>query len=217
MVSSDGCMVLEQLKSYNVVLASKSPRRQELLKGMGLDFSVLTKDLDEFFPDHLPPTEVASYLSRVKAEAFREEELPENYLLIAADTVVIVGSAILNKPGDIAETIGMLGQLSGKTHTVATGICLRTAQKTCVFTDFTEVDFAKLSHDEMEYYAQNYRPFDKAGAYGIQEWIGFIGITGIRGSFYNVMGLPTQRLYNELKQFISEPKQTASETSRIDL
>lgn len=217
MESSAGYMVLEQLKAYNVVLASKSPRRQELLKGIGLEFSVLTKDIDESFPDYLSPMEVASYLSRVKAEAFLEEELPESYLLIAADTVVIVGSTILNKPDDIAETIEMLRLLSGKTHTVATGICLRTAQKTCVFTDFTEVDFAFLSQDEMEYYARNYRPFDKAGAYGIQEWIGFIGITGIRGSFYNVMGLPTQRLYNELKQLISEPKQTSPKIIHIDL
>ncbi|GAB1417270.1 Maf-like protein [Bacteroidales bacterium] len=217
MESSAGYMVLEQLKAYNVVLASKSPRRQELLKGIGLEFSVLTKDIDESFPDHLSPMEVASYLSRVKAEAFLEEELPESYLLIAADTVVIVGSTILNKPGDIAETIEMLRLLSGKTHTVATGICLRTAQQISVFTDFTEVDFAFLSQDEMEYYARNYRPFDKAGAYGIQEWIGFIGITGIRGSFYNVMGLPTQRLYNELKQLISEPKQTSPKIIHIDL
>ncbi len=197
-------MVFSQLKDYNLVLASKSPRRQELLRGMDLEFSILTKETDESFPETMPPFEVAPYLSKIKAEAFETRELPENFLLITADTVVIVGSVTLNKAANSSEAIAMLRLLSGKTHTVVTGICLRSAKQMRVFSDHTEVHFATLDEAEMAYYAEKYRPFDKAGAYGIQEWIGYCGITGIRGSYYNVMGLPTQRLFDELKKFLDD-------------
>ena len=192
--------MLQHLDKYSVVLASKSPRRQELLRGMGVHFECITKETPERFP-MMPLKKVAGYLSRQKSQAFTDEELPENYLLITADTVVIAENEILGKPVDRDDAFRMLRLLSGKTHVVVTGVTIRSKEHTKTFSASSSVTFANLDPEEMAYYVDHYRPFDKAGAYGIQEWIGYVGISGLRGSFYNVMGLPTQRLYNALKNF----------------
>ena len=154
--------------------------------------------IDETYPDTLPVEQVAEYLSGRKAQAY---ELRPNELLITADTVVISDGRVLGKPADEAEARVMLRELSGKSHRVITGVTLRSMNREVRLSDVSEVDFAELTENEIEHYVKRYRPLDKAGAYGIQEWIGYVGITGIRGSFYNVMGLPTRRLYEELKRF----------------
>ena len=192
--------MLKHLDKYLVVLASKSPRRQELLRGMGVRFECITKETPECFPE-MPLKKVAGYLSRQKSLAFTDEELPEHYLLITADTVVIAENEILGKPADRDDALRMLRLLSGKSHVVVTGVTLRSKERMTTFSVASSVTFADLDPEEMAYYVDRYKPFDKAGAYGIQEWIGYVGITGLRGSFYNVMGLPTQRLYNALKNF----------------
>jgi len=168
---------------------------------MGIDFEMISKETDERFPQELIPEEVASYLSKKKSDAFSEAEMPDNYLLITADTIVVAENAILNKADNYQQARQMLQSLSGKTHRVITGITLRSREKTISFSAQSEVSFKKLSQDEIDWYIQNYHPFDKAGAYGIQEWIGYIGVTSIKGSFYNVMGLPTHRLYEALIKF----------------
>lgn len=193
--------MLSNLKRYHIILASKSPRRQELLRGMGVDFSIMTKETDESFPPEMPLDEVPKYLSLQKSLAFRDDELPTDYLLITSDTVVICEGEILGKPKDRADSVRMLQLLSGKTHHVVTGVTVRSAEKTESFAVRSNVTFAELDTDEINYYIDHCKPFDKAGAYGIQEWIGYIGINGLQGSFYNVMGLPTRRLYQCLKDF----------------
>ena len=193
--------MLENLKKYNVILASKSPRRQELLRGMGVDFKVLTKETPETYGSTMPTDEVPEFLSLQKSMAFSVDELPADFLLITSDTVVIVDDEILGKPKDRNDAFRMLELLSGKTHHVVTGVTVRSAQKTNSFSVKSEVTFAELDEDEMTYYIDHCKPFDKAGAYGIQEWIGYVGISGLNGSFYNVMGLPTHRLYQVLKSF----------------
>ena len=167
---------------------------------MGVCFECVTKETPECYPE-MPLKKVAGYLSRQKSLAFTEEELPKNYLLITADTVVIAENEILGKPVDRDDAFRMLRLLSGKSHVVVTGVTLRSPQRMMTFSASSSVTFAPLDLEEMAYYVDRYRPFDKAGAYGIQEWIGYVGISGLRGSFYNVMGLPTQRLYNALKNF----------------
>ena len=194
-------MMLENLKSYNIILASKSPRRQELLKGVGLDFSVLTKDVDESYPANMSVFDVAPYLSVKKAKAFDAAELPDNYMVITADTVVIVNDMILGKPKDVDEARDMLRLLSGKKHSVVTGVTIHTKEKTKTFSVVSKVSFDVLDDAEIEYYVKNYKPFDKAGSYGVQEWIGYIGVNCVEGSYFNVMGLPTQKLYQMLKHF----------------
>lgn len=193
--------MLGNLKRYNVILASKSPRRQELLRGMGVDFNVLTKETPETYDSTMPADEVPEFLSLQKSMAFSVDELPTDFLLITSDTVVIVGDEILGKPKDRNDAFRMLELLSGKTHQVVTGVTVRSAQKTNSFSVKSEVTFADLDEDEKAYYIDHCKPFDKAGAYGIQEWIGYVGISGLQGSFYNVMGLPTHRLYQVLKTF----------------
>lgn len=193
--------MLGNLKRYNVILASKSPRRQELLRGMGVDFNVLTKETPETYDSTMPAEEVPEFLSLQKSMAFSVDELPADFLLITSDTVVIVGDEILGKPKDRNDAFRMLELLSGKTHQVVTGVTVRSAQKTNSFSVKSEVTFASLDEDEKTYYIDHCKPFDKAGAYGIQEWIGYVGISGLQGSFYNVMGLPTHRLYQVLKAF----------------
>ena len=193
-------MILEHLQRYSVVLASKSPRRQELMKGMGVKFITLTKETREEYPE-MPFDKVPEFLSRQKSLAFADDELPENYLLITADTVVIAENEILGKPKDRADAIRMMHILSGKSHHVVTGVTVRSKDKIETFSANSEVTFAPLDEEEMAYYADQYKPFDKAGAYGIQEWIGYVGISGLLGSFYNVMGLPTRMLYQTLKNF----------------
>ena len=172
---------------YKLILASNSPRRKELLAGLGVPFEVrVLQDIDEHYPENLPVNEVARYIAKEKADA------------ITADTVVIVGDEILGKPVDEADAVRMLKLLSGRTHQVMTGVCLLTAEKERCFDVTTDVTFKALTDEEIHYYVNRYRPFDKAGAYGIQEWIGYIGVTGLNGSYYNVMGLPVQRIYQEL-------------------
>lgn len=193
--------MLTNLKKYNIILASKSPRRQELLKGINMDFSVLTKDVDESYSKNISVFDVAPFLSLKKAKAFDESELPENYLVIAADTVVVVNDRILGKPVDADDARNMLRLISGKKHSVITGVTIRTAERVKTFSDTSKVSFDVLDMDEIEYYINEYRPFDKAGSYGIQEWIGYIGVNNVEGSYFNVMGLPTHKLYQMLKSF----------------
>lgn len=184
--------------SHTVVLASKSPRRQQLLRDMGISFDLRTADVDESFPDDMPVTEVAAFLARKKAQAI---PVHANEILITADTTVVLGEQILNKPADEAEARYMLQQLSGAEHAVITGVCLRSLEKEHAFSVSTQVVFRELTEAELTYYIKTYQPFDKAGAYGIQEWIGQIGIERIEGSYFNVVGLPTAELYTALQAF----------------
>lgn len=193
--------MLNNLKKYNIILASKSPRRQELLKGIGIDFSVLTKEVDESYSKNVPVYDVAPFLSLKKAKAFDDNELPENYMIITADTVVIVNDVILGKPEDEDDARRMLRLLSGKKHSVVTGVTIHTKDKTKTFSATSKVSFDSLDEDEIDFYVNNFKPFDKAGSYGIQEWIGYIGVNSVEGSYFNVMGLPTQKLYQMLKRF----------------
>ena len=189
------------MKNYRLVLASNSPRRKELLAGLGMPFEVrVLQDIDEHYPENLPVNEVARYIAKEKADAYQRIIAPDE-LIITADTVVIVGDEILGKPVDETDAVRMLHLLSGRTHQVTTGVCLLTAEKESCFDVTTDVTFKALSDEEIHYYVDNYRPFDKAGAYGIQEWIGYIGVTGLHGSYYNVMGLPVQRIYQELTKY----------------
>ncbi len=193
--------MFEHLDKYEVILASKSPRRQELLRGMGVRFTTCVKETPEVFPEKTPPDEVPAFLSHEKSMAFSADELPANFLLITADTLVIADDVILGKPIDRDDAVRMLEILSGKTHHVVTGVTVRSATRTESFSVKSNVSFATLDADEIAYYVDTFRPYDKAGAYGIQEWIGYVGISGLEGSFYNVMGLPTRRLYQVLKDF----------------
>ena len=192
----------DKLKSYRLILASQSPRRRQLLSDAGLEFTLAPRfECDETFPQDMPAEDVAEYLSRLKSEAY-PEPLAEGDILLTADTVVIADNRVLGKPSDRAEAIEMISLLSGCDHEVITGCTLRTATRQRSFSVRSKVHFRALDREEIEYYVDCYRPFDKAGAYGIQEWIGYVGIEGIEGSFYNVMGLPVQRLYSILKEFI---------------
>ena len=193
--------MLSNLKKYKIILASKSPRRQELLRGMGVDFENLTKETPEDYPADLPLDEVPKYLSLQKSLAFSNKELPADFLLITSDTVVICEGEILGKPKDREDAARMLQLLSGKIHHVVTGVTVRSKEKTESFAVRSNVTFAQLDAEEIDFYIEHCKPFDKAGAYGIQEWIGYVGISGLEGSFYNVMGLPTRKLYQCLKSF----------------
>lgn len=184
-----------------IILASASPRRQSLLRDMGLVFDIKIKELPENHPPHLKGKDVAIYLAELKANAFRTDELTDNTIVIAADTIVCLNNVILGKPKNFEEAFHTLNQLSGKKHEVITGVCLRSVEKKTSFCAHTDVYFKELSSNEIHYYIENFKPYDKAGAYGIQEWIGYIGIKRINGSFYNVMGLPVQQLYEELVKF----------------
>ena len=184
-----------------IILASNSPRRRELLAGLDLDFEVkVIKGIDESYPDTLAPEEVAQYIAAKKADAY-VPTIHEDNLVITADTVVIVDKKILGKPNDESEAKSMLRLISGKSHQVVTGVCLVTKDKRREFSVSTDVTFRALSESEIDYYVSHYRPFDKAGAYGIQEWIGYVGVTALNGSYFNVMGLPVQRIYSELQLF----------------
>ncbi len=192
-------MLKDKLKKYNIILASGSPRRRELMQMLGLDFTVKTKPTDEVYPDTLPVEEVSEYLSRLKAGAFREEaQADKSLMVIASDTTVAVDGEILGKPPDRADAIAMLRKLSGKSHSVFSGVCIMTAERTESFTARTDVWFRELQDQEIEFYVDNYKPFDKAGAYAVQEWIGAAAISRMEGSYYNVVGLPTQMLYVKL-------------------
>ncbi|WP_448519509.1 Maf family nucleotide pyrophosphatase [Rhodoflexus sp.] len=183
----------------HLILASQSPRRKQLLTELGFDFSVQTKNTDEAIPLHIGATEAAAYLAEKKARAF-ENELLDNQAVLTADTVVVCNGEVLNKPADEAEAVAMLQLLSGNAHQVITGVSLLTRQGITTRSDTAKVYFRVLSLQEITHYVQHYRPFDKAGAYGIQEWIGMIGITKIEGSFFTVMGLPTHLVYDMIQQ-----------------
>lgn len=192
----------DKLKPYRLILASQSPRRRQLLADAGIEFVLAPRfECEESFPDTMPAAEVAEYLSSLKSEAY-PELLGANDILLTADTVVIACNRILGKPADRAEAIEMITMLSGRDHEVVTGVTLRSAECVKSFSVVSKVQFRALAQEEIEYYVDTYRPYDKAGSYGIQEWIGYVGIEGIEGSFYNVMGLPVQRLYSILKEFI---------------
>ena len=193
--------ILPNLSQYKIVLGSNSPRRRELLAGLDIEFEVQTiPGIDESFPKTLRPDEVPVYIARKKAEAYIPS-MSADELLITADTIVWTFGEILGKPKDREDAISMLRKLSGRVHEVITGVCITTKEKTVSFFASSAVCFASLNNNEIAYYVDKYRPFDKAGSYGIQEWIGYVGVEAINGSFYNVMGLPVQRLYQELKKF----------------
>jgi len=185
---------------YNYILASKSPRRQELLKSLGIEFQVRLKEVEENYPEDIQVQQIPEYLARLKSNPFLPE-LTERDLLITADTVVLLNGEVIGKPSSREGAETMLRKLSGNEHQVVSGVCLSSQKKQKVFSALTNVQFKKLSEKEIQHYISVFRPFDKAGAYGIQEWIGFIGITHIEGSFYNVMGLPVQKLYEEIFLF----------------
>jgi len=200
-ISSSSLLPLGEVgRGFEIILASKSPRRQQLLSDLGLKFSVQSMDIPEEFPAQLGMTEVSVYLAELKAEAFRPQ-LKDNQLVITADTIVWLDGQVLNKPTDYTDGFRMLKDLSGKKHQVITGVCLLSSDKKVSFYALTDVWFKELSDEEIHYYLEHYQPYDKAGAYGIQEWIGHIGIYRIEGSFFNVMGLPVQSVYEHLKTF----------------
>ena len=190
----------KQLEKYNLILASASPRRRQLLSECGLTFTLADKfECDETFDTSMPCNQVAEYLSTLKSNAY-PKSLEANDILLTADTVVIADNRILGKPADRAEAVAMLTMLSGKSHSVITGVTIRTAERTHSFSVESIVNFRQITTEEIDYYIDTYKPFDKAGAYGIQEWIGYVAIESIEGSFFNVMGLPVQRLYVELSK-----------------
>jgi septum formation protein len=191
--------MFKNLNAYQIILASNSPRRQELLRSIGLNFETKSFGGEETYPHDLPPLEVAEFLAIQKANWF--DIINDQDLLITADTVVITDNTVLGKPKDKQEAVGMIQTLSGKTHQVITGVCLKSKHKTVSFHSITQVTFKNLSEHTIHHYIDTYQPFDKAGSYGIQEWIGMIGISGIKGSYFNVMGLPTDMLFDALENF----------------
>ena len=192
--------MLENLNKYKIILASNSPRRKELLSGLGVDYEVKTlPDVDESYPDGLSGEEIAKHIARGKAEAYRSL-IQADELVITADTIVWLDGTVMGKPKDEEEAKDMLMRLSGKTHQVITGVCLTTASTQKTFATVTDVTFATLTDEEVDYYVTRYQPMDKAGSYGVQEWIGFVGVENLSGSYFNVMGLPIQRLYTELNK-----------------
>ncbi len=196
-------MILNELiKSKRIILASASPRRKELMEGLGLNFTVDTRNnFQEVVPDGLDVNLVPEYLAKGKSYGFHRE-LEDDEIIITADTMVMCDGKILGKPSDKENAMQMLKMLQSNTHTVITGVCIRSREKEDSFSVTTKVFFNELSDEELDYYIENYRPYDKAGAYGVQEWIGHIGISRIEGSYFNVMGLPVQRLYTELQKFM---------------
>lgn len=193
-----------ETKQYKLILSSNSPRRKELLSGLGIPFQVrIIDDIDESYPADLNSLEVASYISKKKSEAYKTT-LQDDEIVITADTVVLCEDEILGKPKDEEEAYKMLETLSGKVHQVITGVTIALKDKEKTFSVVTDVTFKALSSQEINYYIKTYKPFDKAGAYGIQEWIGYIGVTSLQGSYFNVMGLPIQRIYEELKTYFND-------------
>lgn len=188
-------------KKYTIILASGSPRRQQFFKDLDLDYEIRLKEIEEVYPDHLKAAEITDYLAELKANAF--DELSENELLITSDTIVWLNEKALGKPKDYDDAFHILKSLSNQTHEVITSVCFKTITNTEVIHEVTKVTFSELSDENIHYYLENYKPFDKAGAYGIQDWIGLIGISKIEGSYTNVVGLPTEKVYNYLtKNFV---------------
>lgn len=193
-------MLKDKLKDYKIILASGSPRRQQFLKDLDLDFEIRLKDIEEIYPDNLQGVEITNYLANLKAKAF-EGELKKNELLITSDTIVWLNNKALGKPKDYDDAFNILKLLSNSTHEVITSVCFKTIDKTETIFEVTKVTFSSLSDDAISYYLDNYKPYDKAGAYGIQEWIGLVGITKIEGSYTNVVGLPTEKVYHYLNNY----------------
>lgn len=194
-------MLTDHLDNYRIILASRSPRRQQLLHDMGLKFEVVTRDYEESYPENLKGEEIALYLARKKSESFKNE-LSVNEIVITADTIVWCNNEVLGKPVDAPDAKRMIRALSGNTHEVITGVTLLSSLKDKTFADSTKVTFENLTEEEIDYYINKFKPYDKAGAYGIQEWIGIAACSRIEGSYFNVVGLPVQKLYKELKEFI---------------
>ena len=190
----------EHLSAYSIILGSQSPRRKELFAGLNLPFAVEVREVDESFPASMSVTDVPEYLAILKSVPFKAD-FKENSLLITADTIVLIEDQVLGKPLDYDHAYEMLNLLSGKKHVVITGVCITSAHKQVTFRDHTDVWFKTLSTEEIDYYLTHYKPYDKAGSYGVQEWIGYVAIEKIEGSYFNVMGLPIQRLYQELLTF----------------
>ena len=190
----------DHLSGYSITLGSRSPRRNELFSGLNLPFTVDVREVDENFPAGMNVLEVPEYLAVLKTGPFRED-FRQNGLLITADTIVLIDNQVLGKPLDYDHAFEMLNRLSGKKHVVITGVCITSADKQVTFRDQTDVWFKTLAHEEIDYYLTHYKPYDKAGSYGVQEWIGYVAIERIEGSYFNVMGLPIQRLYEELLKF----------------
>ena len=194
----------EKLKNYRLVLASGSPRRREIFKILGFDFQIVTKETEEVYPETLEAEKVSEYLAVLKAAAFEKEiNADEKLIVITADTTVIIDGKIIGKPKDRNDAINILKTLAGKKHTVCSGVCIKNSKKQKVFTALTDVWFKELSDEEIEFYVDNFKPFDKAGAYAVQEWIGAAAISRIEGSYYNVVGLPSKMLYVELEDFVN--------------
>jgi septum formation protein len=194
-------MIIDNLNNYRIILASRSPRRQQLLRDLGLKFDVVIKDYTETFPESLGGDEIARYVAHGKAVSFKNE-ISENEIVITADTIVWCNNKVLGKPLNSEDAIRILKEISGNTHEVITGVCLFSSFKEKTFSVSTKVTFDTLSGEEMNFYVDKYKPYDKAGAYGIQEWIGIAACSNIEGSYFNVVGLPVQRLYKELQSFI---------------
>lgn len=191
----------EQLAKYHLILASGSPRRQQFLRELGLDFEIRLKEIDEIYPEELKSYEITNYLAKLKAEVFLSE-LKENEIVITSDTIVWLNDKALGKPTGYDGAVDMLKQLSGQTHEVFTSVCLSKKNEQVIFFDRTAVTFSEISEEEIHYYLENYQPFDKAGSYGIQDWLGLAHISKIEGSYTNVVGLPTEKFYQELTKFV---------------
>ena len=194
-------MIIDELNRYSIILASRSPRRQQLLRELGLRFDVVIKNWEEAYPANLQGEGIALYVAREKSNTFRSE-IKDNEIVITADTIVWCNNRVLDKPVNEADAYSILQEISGNTHEVITGVSILSTKKQVTFSSTTKVTFDALTAEEIEYYVKEYKPFDKAGAYGIQEWIGIAACSHIQGSFFNVMGLPVQRLYKELQKFI---------------
>ncbi len=194
-------MIIDKLNAFNIILASRSPRRQQLLRELGLKFDVVIKDYEETFPEGLNGEEIARYVAFKKAASF-ENEISDNEIVIAADTIVWCNNKVLGKPVNQEDAFAILKEISGNTHEVITGVSLRSKSKELTFSDSTKVTFETFTDEEIYYYIDKFKPYDKAGAYGIQEWIGILACSHIDGSYFNVVGLPVQRLYKELQRFI---------------
>lgn len=194
-------MVIDELNKYRIILGSKSPRRRELLRELGLEFRVVTKDWDEDYPSFLTGAEIALHVAGEKAKSFIQGLKPDE-IVITADTIVWCGNEILSKPDGREDAFRILRKISGRTHEVITGVCILSCVKTISFHSSTRVTFSELSDEEINYYISKYKPYDKAGAYGIQEWIGIAACSAIEGSYFNVVGLPVEQVYRELKKFV---------------
>ena len=194
-------MLKDKLNTINIILASGSPRRQQFFKEMDLHYTIRLKEIEEIYPDHLQAEEITNFLAELKAKAF-ENELKENDVLVTSDTIVWLNNKALGKPKDYDDAFQMLQQLANQTHEVITSVCLKSIEKTEVFHCVTKVTFSDISDEAIGYYLDNYKPFDKAGSYGIQDWIGLIGISKIEGSYTNVVGLPTEMLFQKLMNYV---------------